>query len=167
MRPFIRNQVSYTMLPGIRQLCKAGWVNSQDDRPLNCFSRDNKGPCLAPILGEVEKAHRQPAKSFSASLEFIWGPVGICLWTVLFTVCPCAWQGATTPHCRLHNHTLSPEYVSLIPLGTTWCSIVCAGRCLEEYESSQKSKVTVGRLSTSCRHRTDCISQSFWLHTLV
>lgn len=71
----LRNQVNCVTLTGIRQLCKAGWVNSRDDSLLSCVSRDNEAPRLAPVLGTVDKVHRQPAKSLSALLEFSWGPM--------------------------------------------------------------------------------------------
>ena len=44
---------------------------------------------------------------------------------------------------------------------------VSHGPCLEEYKSSQRSTLTVGKLLTSCRDQTTCVSQSFWLQTMI
>ena len=42
-----------------------------------------------------------------------------------------------------------------------------AGNCSKEYKSSQRSTLTVGKLPPSCRDQIDCISQSFWLCTMI
>lgn len=65
-----------------------------------------------------------------------------------------------------------PIFYSINIWAVTVCQALCqahggAGNCSKEYKSSQRSTLTVGKLSPSCRDQIDYISQSFWLCTML